>query len=237
MVWQILVAGFTLGMAGSLHCVVMCGPLSLVLPTHHLSPITKFISLFLYQIGRIITYSIFGLLFGLLGRTIFMAGFQQWFSVIIGSLVLIFSVLYFIRKRSIHFAPFSKSYLWVQKLLGTILKQNSGLSGFLILGMANGLLPCGMVYIALAAVVTMTHIGNSMAFMAMFGAGTLPAMLIMGYAGQLLKPQVRTIFNRSVPFFITATGIILLLRGLNLGIQFISPELPHSPGQAISCFH
>ena len=166
-----------------------------------------------------------------------MAGFQQWFSVIIGSLVLIFSVLYFIRKRSIHFAPFSKSYLWVQKLLGTILKQNSGLSGFLILGIANGLLPCGMVYIALAAVVTMTHIGNSMAFMAMFGAGTLPAMLIMGYAGQLLKPQVRTIFNRSVPFFITATGIILLLRGLNLGIQFISPELPHSPGQAISCFH
>ena len=166
-----------------------------------------------------------------------MAGFQQWFSIIIGSLIVIFSIFYFIRKRSIHFAPFSKFYLWVQSLLGTILKQNSGISGFFILGMANGLLPCGMVYIALAAAATMTQIGNSITFMIMFGAGTLPAMLVMGYAGQLLKPQIRNLFNRSVPFFITATGIILLLRGLNLGIQFISPELPHNPGQAISCFH
>ena len=95
MLWSSLIAGFTLVTAGSLHCIGMCGPLSLALPTWHLSKSKRFISLLLYQFGRIITYSLLGLIFGLAGRGFYIAGIQQLFSIILGILVLIAAILYF----------------------------------------------------------------------------------------------------------------------------------------------
>jgi len=233
--WPVMIAGFTLGAAGSLHCVGMCGPLSLALPVHHLSGIHRFVSLLLYQLGRIITYSFIGLIFGLAGRRIYISGYQQWFSIGMGILVLILALLYFISKRAVHLSFLNRFYLFVQSLIVRLLKSSTNSFGFLLMGMANGLLPCGMVYIAIASALSFSGVTESVSFMAMFGAGTLPAMMLIGYAGQLIKPGWRSSFRKLVPVFISLMGVVLILRGLNLGIPFISPELPMSPGDAVVC--
>lgn len=230
-----MIAGFTLGAAGSLHCVGMCGPLSLALPVHYLSNTKKFFSLLLYQFGRIITYSIIGLLFGLAGRRIYISGYQQWFSIGMGILVLTLAFLYFLQQKTIHLKFLNRFYFFVQQQISRLLKSASGPSGFLLLGMANGLLPCGMIYIALATTLSFTEVVQSVSFMAMFGAGTLPAMMLVGYAGQLIKPNWRISLQKLVPVFISLMGILLILRGMNLGIPFISPDLPFSPGDAVVC--
>ena len=235
MLWPSLIAGFSLGFAGSLHCVGMCGPLSLALPTYQLSGIGKFLSLLLYQFGRIVTYSLLGLLAGLAGRMISIAGIQQWFSIIIGSAIIILAACYFIQKHTIRFSFFNRFYISVQSLIIRILRQWKGPGGFLLLGMANGLLPCGMVYIALATSLSLAQLSHSIAFMSLFGAGTLPAMMLIGYGGLLIKPGMRVAFKKLTPFFITAAGIVLILRGLNLGVLFISPQLPQAGGPAVLC--
>jgi uncharacterized protein len=235
MLWPVIISGFTLGAAGSLHCVGMCGPLSLALPVHHLSKTKKLFSLLLYQFGRIITYSAIGLLFGLTGRRIYISGYQQWFSIGMGILVLSLAVLYFIQNKTVHLKFLNQFYFSVQKLISRLLKSITGPFSFLLMGMANGLLPCGMVYIAVAATLSFTDVAQSVSFMAMFGAGTLPAMMMVAYAGQLIKPEVRQTLRKAVPFLVVTMGVLLILRGLNLGIPFISPELPQSPGQALIC--
>jgi uncharacterized protein len=235
MLWPVLISGFTLGAAGSLHCVGMCGPLSLALPVHHLSKAQKFFSLLLYQLGRIITYSTIGLLFGLAGRRIYIAGYQQWFSIIMGTVVLSLAVLYFIQRRTVHLQFLNRFYFFVQRRIGKLLQSSAGTFSFLVLGMANGLLPCGMIYIALATTLSFTEVFQSVSFMAMFGAGTLPAMMLVGYAGQLFKPAWRNNVRKLVPVFISLMGVLLILRGMNLGIPFISPGLPAAPGEAVVC--
>ncbi len=235
MLWPVIISGFTLGAAGSLHCVGMCGPLSLALPVQHLSKTKKFFSLLLYQFGRIITYSAIGLLFGLAGRRIYISGYQQWFSIGMGLLVLTFAVLYFIQNKTVHLKFLNQFYFSIQKLISRLLKSITGPFGFLLMGIANGLLPCGMVYIAVAATLSFTDVIQSVSFMAMFGAGTLPAMMMVAYAGQLIRLEVRQTLRKAVPFFVVLMGVLLILRGLDLGIPFISPELPQSPGQALIC--
>lgn len=235
MLWPVIISGFTLGAAGSLHCVGMCGPLSLALPVHHLSKAEKFFSLLLYQTGRILTYSIIGLLFGLAGRRIYIAGYQQWFSIGLGIIVVGLAVLYFLQKRAVHVGFFSKFYLFVQSLIVKLLRSSAGPGSFLLLGMANGLLPCGMIYIALASTLSFSAVNESVVFMAMFGAGTIPAMMLVAYAGQAMKFELRLLLRKAVPFFILSMGVLLILRGMNLGIPFISPELPDAAGKAVVC--
>lgn len=230
-----IIAGFTLGAAGSLHCMGMCGPLSMALPTHHLSPVRKMLSLLLYQMGRIITYSAAGVLFGLAGRRIYLAGYQQWFSVSMGIIIALFAILYFVKKKLIHISLFNRFYLSVQGLIVKVLRSSTGAGGFLLLGMANGLLPCGMVYIALASTLSFSSVPDSAAFMAMFGAGTLPAMMLVAYAGQAVKYETRQLLRRAVPFFVLGMGILLILRGLNLGVPYLSPQLPGPAGEAVVC--
>lgn len=235
MLWPVLISGFTLGAAGSLHCIGMCGPLSLALPIHHFSAFKKTLSLLLYQFGRITTYSFIGLLFGLAGRRIYMGGFQQSFSIVIGALTLIFAFLYIIKHRRISIKALDKFYLSIQKIIGNLLRSPRGIFSFFILGMANGLLPCGMVYIALASTLSFSEVSHGVSFMAMFGAGTLPAMMLVSYAGTFISFRQRMNVKKWIPVFMSLMGVLLILRGLDLGIPFISPALPHAPGRVIEC--
>jgi sulfite exporter TauE/SafE len=235
MLWPVLISGFTIGAAGSLHCVGMCGPLSLALPVNHLSKPQKFFSLLLYQFGRVITYSLIGLVFGLAGRRIYISGYQQWFSIGLGVLILSFAALYFFHRYTLQLKFLNRFYSAVQKLISSILKNAGGPLSFLLMGLANGLLPCGLVYVAVAATLSFTEVFHSVGFMAMFGLGTLPAMMLVAYAGQKLKLETRQLLRKAVPFLVVAMGCILIMRGLNLGIPFLSPELPQSPGEAIDC--
>lgn len=235
MTLSIIIAGLATGAAGSLHCVGMCGPLSLALPVHHFSPAGKLAALLLYQFGRITSYSFIGLLFGLIGRRIYISGFQHWFSIGAGLLILVAAALYFLRKQTARIQLFSGFYLFIQNQIARLLSSRMSIASFGLMGIANGFLPCGMVYVALAATLSFDSIGNCVAFMSSFGAGTLPAMLAVAYAGQLFKLQWRNRFKKAVPFVMAGIGLLLILRGLDLGIPFISPELPVYPGRAVVC--
>ncbi|HVZ97756.1 MAG TPA: sulfite exporter TauE/SafE family protein [Chitinophagaceae bacterium] len=234
MLWEFIIAGFTLGAIGSMHCVGMCGPLAMALPVQNFSKQKKLSAISLYQLGRIFTYSILGLIFGIAGRHIYLAGYQQWFSIIMGAVVVILVVQYLIFKKSAQPAFLNRFYSRVQKAIIYFLRSNK-IRNYFLLGTANGLLPCGMVYVAIAGALTFTNVLHSTLFMVGFGAGTLPAMMAISYFGQFIKLSVRNQFRKALPVFATIIGILLILRGLNLGIPFISPVLPGAHNGAISC--
>lgn len=233
--WQLITGGFLLGMFGSMHCVGMCGPLALVIPVHHLSPVRKFFMLLLYQLGRVITYASLGLIFGLLGKRIYIAGFQRWLSIGLGLLIILLLILFYVYKRTVQPAFMQVFYKKIQQIIITILQSGkSGLS-YLGLGMANGLLPCGMVYVAIAAALTAGSVSGSVYFMAAFGLGTLPAMTAFSYFGTSLSLNIRRAFRRAIPVGIAVMACLLILRGMNLGIPFVSPVLHTSHETAIDC--
>lgn len=232
--WWISAMG--LGLLSSLHCVGMCGPLALALPVHHLPKYLRILSLITYQLGRVITYASLGMLAGAAGRGIYLAGFQQYFSIIMGVLVLTILILYYGYRRSMQPTWLKRFYLLLQGLMNRLWSGQRHAGSFLLLGMANGLLPCGMVYAALATAITAGDIDHSIAFMALFGLGTWPAMLGLSLSGQMLSPKIRYHLRQLTPVFIALSGVLLLLRGMDLGIPFLSPELGRLGGEVMmSC--
>lgn len=235
MMWQFITGGFVLGLFSSMHCVGMCGPLAMALPVHHLPAVKRFTALLLHQLGRVVTYASLGLLFGFAGRHIYIAGFQQWFSMGIGVLVLALLILYYYYKKNIQPSFMQAFYKKVQGAIIVLLKSPKNIFTYLLLGMANGLLPCGMVYVAIAAALTSSTVTHGVLFMIMFGLGTLPAMLAMSYFGTSLSLNVRQAMRKAVPYGIALMAAVLILRGMNLGIPFISPVLQSAPGAAVDC--
>lgn len=232
MIWPVTIAGLSLGIISSAHCIGMCGPLSLALPVTNLSPAKKWFALLSYNAGRIITYSVMGLLFGLMGRKIYLAGFQQKFSIILGIAVILLVIQYYVFRRNNQSVIIKKVYQPVQQW---IFKLWNNKANYLFLGMANGLLPCAMVYIAVAGALSTSDVSNAVVFMAMFGAGTLPAMMMFTYAGSFLKISARNTIKKSMPFLFAAMAVLLILRGMNLGIPFISPVMESGPKEVMSC--
>ena len=230
-----LLPAFLLGLISSFHCVGMCGPLAIAVPVQHLSPNAKRLAIVLYHIGRIITYTLLGLLFGILGRHLFIAGFQQNASLVLGSIILAVVIYQRLTKRRFN-PPFVQYFTdRLQVVMRKLWGQHSSFSS-LFLGMANGLLPCGMVYFALAGALSNASIAGSILFMGLFGLGTLPLMLSVHFLGTgYLTVSFRSKARQLVPVFIGFMGVLLILRGLNLGIPFISPYLGNEAGKVISC--
>jgi sulfite exporter TauE/SafE len=235
MPWQFIIAGFTLGLVSSLHCVGMCGPLALSLPVHHLPKPARFFSLLFYQIGRVVSYSFLGLVLGMAGRSIYLAGFQHRFSIVMGIIILLLFVLYYGYHYALQPSFLKKVFHYLQQVILRILQSDKNIASFMLLGMANGLLPCGMVYVAVATAVTASAVNDSILFMTLFGIGTIPAMLMLSYFGQMISLPVRKNLRKAVPFFILIMGVLLILRGMNLGIPYISPALPVAGADAINC--
>lgn len=231
MIWP----AFILGLISSFHCVGMCGPLAMVVPVQSLSPAKKSIAITLYHSGRILTYTFLSLLFGLLGRHLFIAGYQQWISIVLGLIILTVIVQQKILKKS-------PSSFIAQKISSTINRwmrytwNMHSLFSSLLFGMINGLLPCGMVYYALAAAFSTGSLPGGIYFMALFGAGTLPMMLSVHFLGaSYFTLSARNKMKKFVPVIIGSMGVLLILRGLNLGIPYLSPFLGNEPSQAINC--
>lgn len=225
--------GLGLGLLSSFHCVGMCGAMAFALPVQHLNPIQRGISVTLYHIGRVLTYALLGLVFGSLGRQFYLAGWQQWISIAAGLMMLMLALQYFLPQFIPHWRPAKKFHQWVAGWISYLMKQKST-PAFLLLGMANGLLPCGMVYVAIAGALTLPNIQESVLFMSLFGAGTLPAMMALSYFGLVASLKSRNQFKKMIPVFVLAMGLLLILRGLNLGIPFISPIMP-TQGVAVEC--
>jgi uncharacterized protein len=234
MITEAVTGGLILGAFSSLHCIGMCGPLALALPVKHLPVWQQGIAALMYNGGRIVTYSLFGLLFGIAGRGLFLAGFQQWLSIISGIVILVFIINYYLLKKTWQPKWTMKLHATVQQLMIKTLRTDRK-GAYLFLGMINGLLPCGMVYVALAAALNFREVQQSVLFMSAFGAGTIPLMLLLSIAGSSFSFSIRGRIKRAVPYLMTVMAVLLIMRGMNLGIPFISPVMAGAPPAAIPC--
>jgi sulfite exporter TauE/SafE len=222
---------FLLGFAGSAHCAGMCGPLALVLPAGGDGRSTYVAGRLLYNTGRIITYTWMGAMFGLLGQSLAIAGLQRWVSLVLGALILLGL---FASRRFAHAIPMTRAVSRLKSALGTLLKRRA-LSSLLGIGLLNGLLPCGLVYVACAGAVTTGNVLHGVEYMSAFGLGTLPMMLAISLAGPKLQFALRFKLQRLIPVSLAIVGALLVLRGLALDIPYLSPKLPALPGASGHC--
>jgi uncharacterized protein len=229
-----LISAFIIGFLGSFHCVGMCGPIALSLPVHHYNNFKKNIGILFYNFGRIITYTLLGIIFALLGQSFSMIGFQQWVSVIIG-VFLLFSVLLpkFNLFRSFKIPFITKSINTLKGKLGSLF-QKRGMRFLFGIGILNGFLPCGLVYIGIAGAIASQSVQNGVLFMLFFGVGTVPIMYAVAWAGQFINLRFRVIVRKSVPYAISIMAILFILRGLNLGIPYVSPSFD-AKNKTVSC--
>jgi len=233
----ILWTSFVVGLLGSLHCIGMCGPITMALPVFRNAPATLLTSRILYNVGRTLTYALMGALIGLLGQGFSLVGAQQWLSIGAGILLILIvfipsriSAWFSILKPAHHFTAF------IKERFGKLLKRQTLHSTFLI-GIINGFLPCGLVYVALAGALATGSVIGGIGYMTFFGLGTLPMMFIFSLAGQFISLEVRRKFTRLIPTFIVALGILFILRGMNLGIPYISPKLAGKEQPASTSCH
>jgi len=236
MTWQLMISALAFGLFSSFHCIGMCGAIAFSLPVKHLSNSKKIAGILLYNFGRVTVYSTFGLLFGLLGRQLYIAGLQQWFSIIAGVVIILVVLQYVFKKPLMHLPGFNKAQIFIQDMIGRFLRAKN-LSELFFLGMANGLLPCGLVYFAVIGAVATGSALSAVLFMAFFGLGTLPAMFLFAYFGVSINISVRNKMKKAVPYLLTVMGMLLILRGLGLGIPYISPVLPGATSAKIVICH
>jgi uncharacterized protein len=232
---EIISTAFIMGAVGSLHCIGMCGPLALALPLGHRSDAGRLVCGLVYNFGRITTYAAFGFILGLAGEHLFSAQLQSILSISLGALILLYLFIPVKHKASSAIITWAnKPFLSLRSALGRLF-QSRNYSSVYSIGLLNGLLPCGLVYLAItSSLLTGTAIKGSL-FMALFGAGTLPAMLATTYFGSYINQQFRLKLRKAIPVFLFIMATLLVLRGLNLGIPFISPALPASQEAGIQC--
>ncbi|MGB5436809.1 MAG: sulfite exporter TauE/SafE family protein [Maribacter sp.] len=219
-----LLSALALGLMGSLHCVGMCGPIAFMLPVDRTNNYRKLFQVLLYHFGRLLAYGIIGLVFGLLGKGLYVFGMQQKLSVIIGVAMIIIVLIPY---RTISQYNFSKPILnIISKLknrLGQELKKKSP-DTFLTIGFLNGFLPCGLVYMALFGAIAMGNAAKGSLYMVLFGLGTVPLMTMAIYMSGFLKNSARRRIQQLIPVFVVVIGVLFILRGMGLGIPYISPK-------------
>ncbi|WP_346882548.1 sulfite exporter TauE/SafE family protein [uncultured Algibacter sp.] len=213
-----------LGLLGSFHCVGMCGPIVFLLPVDRSNSWKKVTQIFSYHFGRLLAYSSIGLIFGFIGNSFSIFGLQQQLSIAIGVIMIVLAILpaHMMRK----FSLVKLLYVIVQKVktkLGVTLKKKST-NAFLTIGFFNGLLPCGLVYVAVFAAIALGNTFYGSLYLFLFGLGTIPLMTTAIYLGAILSTTVKNRIRKSIPIFIVLFGCLLILRGMGLGIPYVSPK-------------
>ncbi len=232
-IWVVaLVSGFSIGIVGNIHCLAMCGPLALALPTQHFSNTHKIISIIYYNFGRVISYSLLGLVFGLIGNSISLLGLQQALSIVSGLVLLLLVFTNFLQKNKAHFLQAFKIY--VQNHLISAMQHSHKIHRFLLIGFLNGLLPCGLVYIAITTALSMGNVLYAVMVMFSFGIGTLPLMLALMLFKNSFHYKLNVTAKKVVPVFVSIMACLLILRGLNLNIPYISPHFSEKT-TAVGC--
>ena len=222
--FSIFISAFFLGMIANLHCVGMCGPIALALPLNRNSKVELILGILQYNFGRIITYTILGFIVGFIGFGINLIGILQILSIISGIGIILYAwrkILFsseIFKKININFI-----HRFTSKYMGKIIRNNSPFKLFLF-GSLNGLLPCGMVYTALiTSIITGTPTFSAITLF-FFGLGTLPGMILITLFANKITNRFRGKINKVLPYFVSIIGLLILLRGLNLDIPYISPK-------------
>ncbi len=219
----ILISALVLGLMGSFHCAGMCGPIAIALPLQGNTTGQKIFGGTLYNLGRTVTYGLMGAIFGLLGQGIVMIGFQQKVSVIMGAIMIISALFPALFKNQYRMDKNWFSLVGkLKKSIGNLFSVRSFSSLFFI-GLLNGLLPCGLVYMAIAGAIGTGGIAEGTLYMILFGLGTIPMLLAISLAGNMMSMTIRKKVNKVIPVLIVVVGILFILRGLSLGIPYLSP--------------
>ena len=220
-----LISALILGLLGSFHCIGMCGPIAFMLPVDQSNAYRKIIQIAIYHFGRLLSYSILGLVFGLIGKGLYLFGFQQQLSIIIGIVMIVVVLIPYKTFAKYNFSkPLFKIISKVKSGLGSALKKKT-LDTFLTIGFLNGFLPCGLVYMAVFGAIASGNAFEGSIYMTFFGLGTIPLMTTTIYFSHFLKGALRQKIQKAIPVFVVLIGVLFILRGLGLGIPYISPEL------------
>lgn len=224
---------FLLGLLGSFHCAAMCAPIMLSIKWQGVKSLTTLRNKLLYQVGRIFTYILIGLLFYAFGSSDTLASFQKLTSIFIG-VVLIAGVVFKNKISGISNKLILKIFSSLQKALSPFTRIK-GPAGSLSSGMLNGLLPCGLVYLAAFTAVLQPSLVDSATYMFFFGLGTLPVLIAVMAGTRIAGKQVKLITTKLTPIFIVVLGAFFLVRGMELGIPYLSPILELSTDSTSVC--
>ena len=219
MLWSALI----FGLLGSLHCIGMCGPIAFMLPVDRSNSLKKTLQILSYHLGRLLAYGIIGLLFGLLGKSLYIFGIQQQLSIFIGILMIVVILIpaRFLNRYNFY-KPLYRLISKVKSALGTALKKKTA-DTFLTIGFLNGFLPCGLVYMAVFASLAIQDAMQSSLYMVLFGLGTIPLMTTAIYFGKFLNTSIKQRIQKAIPIFVIILGLLFILRGMGLGIPYLSP--------------
>lgn len=221
--YTLIIAALTLGFTTGFHCIGMCGPIALSLGISKKKQVNFLLQNILYQLGRITTYSILGIILGLIGKSFELAGFQSYLSIFAGIVLIIMAVTSFGGSDVATKIPFLNKYLLKIKMnLGKLLSKTNYSSRFLT-GILNGFLPCGMVYVALTSSLAAGGVWQSAAFMALFGLGTFPFMFLIVLFGNMISVATRSMILKLMPIVMIILGGLFIIRGLDLKIPYLSP--------------
>jgi len=226
-----ILTAFMLGFAGSLHCAGMCGPLVMALPAVGSRTTTQIFGRLAYNLGRLVTYGILGVLFGAFGQVLGLMGIQRWVSVGAGALILLGLFAWPLRGGA-RFVTVPVAGL--KSALGRLLNRRTA-GSHLLFGSINGLLPCGLVYVACAAAAATGGWLSGLEYMLVFGLGTVPMMFGLGLAGRFLHARLQGRVQRVIPVALGVMAVLLILRGMSLGIPYLSPEWPAGGGEPACC--
>ncbi len=227
-------AALVLGFASSGHCLGMCGPIALAVPSPGTGWRSRLNSTLLLNSGRLATYTLLGAAFGTFGRGLQLVGLQQTVSILAGALILLSVLVPGLLER---WSPTGHLSLMVARfrgVLGRNLKRTAPEALFAT-GLLNGLLPCGMVYAAAIGATAMGAASQGALFMVLFGLGTWPALIALRMSGHMIGGGGRTLLRRMSPVVVSVLGILMILRGLELGIPMVSPPPDTIPAQATVC--
>jgi len=225
---MILWTAFITGLIGSLHCVGMCGPIALALPVGNQPRWRQISGKAAYNIGRITTYSLMGFLLGTFGWGLKLAGLQQGLSIAAGATIILLA-LAGNRKAEVFF---QKPYRWLVGNRLPALFKSSTVTSLYAIGLLNGLLPCGFVYIGLIGSVATQNAVQGALYMVLFGLGTAPLMFAVTVVSHFISSELRIRLNRYIPVAAVIIGCLFILRGMNLGIPYLSPQLDQT-GQVV----
>jgi len=219
-----LLTAFIFGLISSFHCIGMCGPIAMMLPVDRNNQAKKVTQIMTYHLGRLAAYASIGLLFGLVGKGLFLAGMQQKLSIFIGFAMIV--VILLPEKVFVRYNFSKRVFVLISKVKTTLGKQfkNKSYKSLFTIGLLNGFLPCGMVYLALFGAIAMQSESFGVLYMLLFGLGTVPMMSSVVYFQSFLTVPVRNKIQKSIPYVAVAMGIVFILRGLGLGIPYVSPS-------------
>jgi len=205
---------FTMGLMSSFHCIGMCGPIALALPVQKGNPLQKFSGLFVYNGGRALTYAALGAAIGSVGSSLAWLGYMRYLSIFAGILMLVF--VFWPSRIDRYFHPprfWQQALNHVKRRMAEMLHSRK-MHGWFLLGILNGLLPCGLVYLALISSIATGSIFGGAIFMFLFGIGTLPMMMTIGFLKNRITPSIRTQMRKLTPVMLAIAGLWMVGRGI-----------------------